>query len=56
MEWSKMSNTEIRTKMASMKNEYDAIKMKINNLITKLDTLDVEYVKAQKELNERAKK
>ena len=51
-----MSNTEIRMKMASMKDEYDAIKNKINNLFGRLDALDNEYIKGQKELENRAKK
>ena len=51
-----MSNTEIRIKMASMKDEYEVIKNKINALWGQLDSLDNEYAKAQKELNERSKK
>ena len=43
-------------KMASMKEEYEAIKNKINNYLGQLDMLDKEYIKAQKELEERAKK
>ena len=51
-----MTNTDIRMKMASMKEEYEAIKNKINNYLGQLDMLDKEYIKAQKELEERAKK
>ena len=51
-----MSNTEIRMKMASMKDEYDAIKNKINNLFSKLDALDEEYIKGRRELEKRAKR
>lgn len=56
MEWNNMSNTDIRIKMSSMKEEYEAIKNKINNLLSQLDTLDIEYVKAKKELEKRSKK
>ena len=51
-----MTNTDIRMKMSSMKEEYEAIKNKINNLLSNLDTLDTEYLKAQKVLEERSKK
>jgi hypothetical protein len=51
-----MSNGEIRSYMSSMENEYKAVKNKINNLIGKLDELDVEYNNAKKELDIRAKK
>ena len=40
-----MSNTDIRMKMASMKEEYEAIKNKINNYLGQLDMLDKEYIK-----------
>lgn len=51
-----MSNTDIRMQIASMKEQYEAIKNKINNYLGQLDILDKEYIKAQKELEERAKK
>lgn len=51
-----MSNGEIRSYMSSMENEYKSVKNKINNLIGKLDELDVEYNNAKKELDIRAKK
>ena len=50
-----MSNSEIRTRIASMKMEYESIKIKINNLVNLLDNLDVEYNNANKELNKRVK-
>jgi hypothetical protein len=56
IEWNNMTNTDIRMKMSSMKEEYEAIKNKINNLLSNLDTLDTEYLKAQKVLEERSKK
>lgn len=54
-DWSNMSNSEIRTRIASMKMEYESIKIKINNLVNLLDNLDVEYNNANKELNKRVK-
>lgn len=54
--WENMSNSEIRSKMTSMTNEYESIKQKINNLFSELDTLDIEYDKAKKELDKRTKK
>ena len=56
MNWSEMSNTDIRLKISTMKDEYEAVKNKINKLLNRLDELDMEYLKAQKELEERAKK
>lgn len=55
-EWSNMSNNEIRMKMNSMELEYEAIKNKISNLVSKLDSLDIEYNKARKEIEKRSKK
>lgn len=54
-EWCDMSNTEIRIKMQSMENKYEAIKIKISHLIDELDNLDNEYDKAKKELLKRSK-
>ena len=51
-----MSNNEIRMKMNSMEMEYEAIKNKISDLVSKLDSLDIEYNKARKEIEKRAKK
>lgn len=55
IKWDTMSNTDIRVKMSSMEIEYESIKNKINQLITDLDKLDIEYNKAQKELEKRSK-
>jgi hypothetical protein len=54
--WEKMSNAEIRMKMSSMEMVYESIKNKINNLVSELDKLDIDYDNAQKELNKRSKK
>lgn len=55
IDWSNMSNSEIRNRIASMEMEYESIKNKINNLVTMLDDLDIEYNNANKELNKRSK-
>ena len=49
IDWSNMSNTEIRRKMESMTLEYESIKNKINDFISKMDMMDIEYDKAKKE-------
>lgn len=56
MKWSEMSNTEIRLKMKSMEVEYESYKNKINALFGELEKLDIEYNKAEKELEKRTKK
>lgn len=56
IEWSTMSNTDIRVKMSSMEMEYENVKNKISSLIDELDKLDIEYNKAKKELEKRSKK
>lgn len=38
-----------------MKDEYEAIKNKINELWARLDELDQEYIRGQKEVEERRK-
>lgn len=55
MEWNNMTNMDIRMKMKSMENEYEAIKNKINNLMLQLDDLDNKYNKARAELEKRIK-
>ena len=54
-DWSNLSNSDIRMKINSMELEYEAVKNKINNLFSELDRLDIEYNKANKELEKRSK-
>lgn len=56
VKWTEMSNTDIRMKMNSMKEQYEVIKNKINELFDQLDFLDNEYLKGQKELENRSKR
>lgn len=55
-DWANMSNNDIRMKMSSMEMEYESIKNKINKLVSELDSLDIEYNKAKKEILKRSKK
>ena len=54
--WREMSNTEIRMKLKTLEEEYTSIKNKINNFLSMLDSLDSEYIKGRKELENRSKK
>lgn len=56
VEWVSMSNTEIRMKLKTLEEEYTTVKNKINNLLSALDSLDSEYIKGKKELENRSKK
>lgn len=56
VEWVSMSNTEIRMKLKTLEEEYTTVKNKINNLLSVLDSLDSEYIKGKKELENRSKK
>lgn len=48
-----MSNAEIRAYQEMLRNEYEATKKKIQDLIDDLDSMDVEYNKTEEELNKR---
>jgi len=50
-----MSNSEIRAYQETLRNEYEATKKKIQNLIEELDSMDIEYNKTEEELNKRKK-
>ena len=53
MDYEKMSNMEINATQIKMKEEFDSIKTKINQLLNKLDTMDVEFNKGSEVLNKR---
>ena len=55
IDWTNMSNSEIRNRITSMEMEYESIKNQINNLVNMLDNLDIEYNNANKELSKRSK-
>lgn len=48
-----MTNAEIRAYQETLRNEYEATKKKIQDLIDELDCMDVEYNKTEEELNKR---
>jgi uncharacterized protein YlxW (UPF0749 family) len=60
--WEHKSNNEIRSAQIEMHQEYEAIKLeiaslatKINKLKGKLDDMDAEYLTSKKVLDERLK-
>lgn len=55
MEYSQMSNSELRIILTEMENEYEALKNKINFCISKMDTLDEKYSKVKEILDKRTK-
>ena len=44
-----MTNNELKLYKLSLENEYEAVKAKISELESQLDTLDREYAKAENE-------
>ena len=45
----KMTNNELKLYKLSLENEFEAVKSQINELEDRLDELDREYVKAERE-------
>lgn len=50
-----MSNSELKIKLTEMENEYEKIKIEINNYFNMMDVLDKNYNKVKKILNKRTK-
>jgi len=50
-----MSNNEINIEMKNLENEYESTKIQVLKLVDKLKELDLLYVEAKKELNNRSK-
>lgn len=50
-----MSNSELKIKLIEMENEYETLKVKINNDLNRMDDLDKSYNKVKKILNKRTK-
>lgn len=50
-----MSNSELKIKLIEMENEYESLKVKINNDLNRMDDLDKSYNKVKKILNKRTK-
>jgi|DEB0MinimDraft_12_1074336.scaffolds.fasta_scaffold00025_23 hypothetical protein len=53
MNYEEMSNMDINAVHIQMKEEYDAIKNQVHNLIDKLDKMDAEYLKGKTVLDKR---
>jgi len=53
IDFTKMSNSEIKIKIMGYDNEYDVKKNKIINLVHELEDLDYIYRKANEELEKR---
>ena len=51
-----LSNTELKLKQKSFTDEYEAIKVKIDGLLERLDELDKLYIKCEEVLNKRLKR
>ena len=49
----KMTNSELKTKMKSLENEYEGLKQQTVKMICRMEELDVEYDKLKKELYKR---
>ena len=56
MDYEEMSNTEIAAHHLQMKEEYEAIKTTIKQLLDKLDRMDAEYLKGKEVLDKRLKR
>lgn len=50
-----LSNAEIRVKLLTMENEYEALKNKIKECIKRMGELDEEYTSMKNVLNKRTK-
>ena len=50
-----LSNAEIRVKLVSLENEYEAVKNRIRKDLERLDALDEEYISMKQVLNKRTK-
>lgn len=50
-----MSNSELKIKLTEMENEYESLKVKVNNIINRMEELDKSYDKVRKILNKRTK-
>lgn len=50
-----MSNSELKIKLTEMENEYEALKVKVNDILNRMEELDKSYDKVNKILNKRTK-
>ena len=45
LKYSEMSNAELKLKLVTMENEYELLKKKLNDLVSKMYEMDIEYNK-----------
>lgn len=45
LKYSEMSNAELKLKLVTMENEYEVLKKTLNDLISKMYEMDIEYNK-----------
>ena len=50
-----MSNSELKIKLTEMENEYEVLKVKVNDTINRMEELDKQYDKVKRILNKRTK-
>jgi len=55
MDYSIMSNAEIRIKMKEMEDEYEALRKKVKDNVERMDKLDDDYNEARSILEKRTK-
>ena len=55
LRYDEMSNAELKIKMTTMENEYDAIKSEIGRLLSRMEKLDNEYNKISSLYKKRTK-
>ena len=45
LKYSEMSNAELKLKLVTMENEYEVLKKTLNDLVSKMYEMDIEYNK-----------
>lgn len=50
-----LSNAEIRVKLVTMENEYEALKIKVKESLERMQKLDEEYIIMKQVLNKRTR-
>ena len=50
-----LSNAELRVKLVSMENEYEALKVKVKESLERMQKLDEEYIAMKQVLNKRTR-
>jgi len=53
MNYETMSNTDIAASHVKMKEEYEAIRLRIKQLLDKMDNMDADFIKSKAVLDKR---